>query len=68
MMRNVRYFSQMLWMSFAQCSDWFSHVYDLCLSSYPEVCVLSQCVMFNVLFSIFVCQTQKLYMTVNSAA
>ena len=34
--------------------DLFNHVCVLCLFSYPDVCVLSRYVMFNILLSMFV--------------
>ena len=42
-------------------SDLFSHVCDLGLFSYPDVCFLSPYVMFNILLSIFVCAAASLF-------
>ena len=41
--------------------DSVSHVCDLCLFSYPDVCFLSRYVMFNIFLSIFVCAAAGLF-------
>ena len=42
-------------------SDLFNHVWDLGLFSYPDVCFLSQYVMFNIPLFIFVCAAASLF-------